>query len=281
MVLEAIITPKEARKKPWFIALLGFVFVSIGLWAADFIGVYKSILAITLVSVPAVPFVWRLFDFEEEEVERNVVLGSRTIARHAPVMLVLAAFFIGLIAGFTFWYIMLPGDKVTGLFEVQTSELNNIKGSVSLSGNALLATIDGNGRFLEVFEKVFLHNLGVLAIILLFSLLYGAGAVLVFVWNASIIAAFIGNYAKTSGANVSLITGILQGALGLLPHGSFELMAYLIAALAGGIISSAVTREAHKSSTLMLVIHDGIKLTALSILFLAIGAIIESGAIVG
>ena len=298
MVLEAIISPKTSRKNPWIIAILAFVFVTIGVLASDYLGIEKSIMAITLTAIPAVPFLWRLFDFEEEETEQSIVLGSRTIARHLPIILVMSMFFIGLIGGFVFWNIALPSDKAEQLFEVQLNELRNI-GAVSgkaistnepneaanfnepLSGRAVFP-IDNN-RFTSTFEMLFFHNLGVLLIILLFSLLYGAGAVLVFVWNASIIGTFIATYAKNAaaGVGVSLISSVGVSALSLVPHGSFELLAYLIAALGGGILSSAITREAHKTNSFMLVMHDCLKLTAVAIIFLAIGAFIEAGAIVG
>ncbi len=303
MVLEAIISPKTARQKPWLIAVLAFVFVTIGILASDFLGIQKSIMAITLIAIPAVPFLWRLFDFEEAETEQSVVLGSRTIARHLPIILVMSMFFIGLIAGFVFWNIALPTEKSNQIFEVQLNELNNIgaasgkaisaepggqTGSNSgrddagtLSGKAISSI--GDQRFTDTFEMLFFHNLGVLLIILLFSLLYGAGAVLVFVWNASIIGTFIATYAKKAavGAAGALLGGVGASALSLVPHGSFELLAYLIAALGGGILSSAVTREAHKTNSFMLVMHDALKLTAVAIIFLAIGAFIEAGAIVG
>ncbi len=278
MVLEAIVTPRDARKNAWKIAVLAFVFVTLGILAADFLGIYKSIIAISLISIPAVPFVWRLFDFEEEETEKSVVLGSRTIARHFPVILVLSMLFIGFIAGFTFWYFALPPEKVGEVFEVQLNELRSIG---TLSGGTI-ETI-ANERFIQVFEGLFFHNFGVLLIIILFSILYSAGAVFVFVWNASIIGTFIGNYAKTNAGTsiAALFGGIATGALGLIPHGSFELLAYLIAALAGGILSSAITREVHKTDVFLLVIHDVLKLTAISVIFLAIGAFIEAGAIAG
>lgn len=279
MVLEAIISPKTARQKPWIIVILAFAFVSIGILAADFLGIYKSIITITLVSIPAVPFIWKLFDFEEAETEQSVVLGSRTVARHLPVILVMSMFFIGLIAGFVFWFFALPVDKNAEIFEVQINELKAI--SSNPSGQLLLSINDE--RFAEVFEMLFFHNLGVLLIILLFSLLYGAGAVFVFTWNASIIATFIGNYAKAVGAAsiTGLIAGIGTGALSLAPHGTFELLSYLVAALAGGILSSAITREVHKTNSFMLVMHDSLKLTAVSVILLAIAGFIEAGAIVG
>lgn len=290
MVLEAIISPKTSRKNPWIIAALSFLFVTIGILASDFLGIEKSIMAITLTAIPAVPFLWRLFDFEEEETEQNIVLGSRTIARHLPIILVMSMFFIGLIAGFVFWNIALPSDKSEQLFEVQLNELRNIGAvsgraiSVNEPNNLSAQAVSFNDeRFTSTFEMLFFHNLGVLLIILLFSLLYGAGAVLVFVWNASIIGTFIATYAKKAavGAAGSLLSGVGISTLSLVPHGSFELLAYLIASLGGGILSSAITREAHKTNSFMLVMHDALKLTAVAIIFLAIGAFIEAGAIVG
>ncbi len=279
MVLETIISPKTARKHSWQIAILAFIFTSIGIFAANYLGIYQSIVAITLVSMPAVPFVWRLFDFEEEETEKGVVMGSRTIARHLPVIMVLSMLFIGLIAGFVFWYFALPAEASKTIFEVQNTELANIGVN---TGKTIFAI--AQDKFLDTFEMLFFHNFGVLLIILLFSILYSSGAVFVLVWNASIIGAFIGNYAKavSQGSNVvALLGGIGTSALGLFPHGSFELLAYLTAALAGGILSSAITREVHKSNAFILVLHDSIKLTAISIILLAIGAFIEAGTIVG
>ncbi|MFH1100284.1 MAG: stage II sporulation protein M [Candidatus Micrarchaeota archaeon] len=280
MVLESIVSPKDARKNTWKIALLAFVFVSIGIIAADFLGVYTSIIALTLIAIPAVPFIWRLFESEEDEIERTVVLGSRTIARHFPTILIMSMLFIGLIAGFVFWFLVLPSDKTNTVFEVQLNELKAVGAS---TGQVILSF--NNEKFLETFEMLFFHNLGVLLIILFFSLLYGAGAVFVFVWNASIIGVFIGKYALAAAAGASdlsaIIGGIATSALGLFPHGSFELIAYLLGALAGGILSSAITRVVQKSDSFIVVMQDSIKLTAISLICLAIGAFIEAQAIAG
>ncbi len=279
MVLEAIISPKRAREQPWLISILAFIFVSVGILAADYLGISKSIMTLTFVAVPSIPFIWQLFDYEQRETERQVVLGSRTIARHLPVIIVLAFFFVGLVAGFVYWFFALPPGQSAEVFEVQLTELRAIGAT---SGKFVFEIT--NEAFLHTFEMLFFHNFGVLLIILALSLLYGAGAVFVLIWNAAIIGVFIGNYAKIiSGGNslVPLLGGIGTSALGLLPHGSFELLAYLVAALAGGILSSAITREAHKTSAFPLIIHDTVKLTAVSVILLGIGAFIEAGAIVG
>lgn len=271
MVLESIIKPADVYRSPWKMTVLSFIFVTIALFAADYIGIEKSVVVITLVCLPAVPFIWRLFDFEEDETEKNISNGTRSVATHLPGLLVMVNFFLGMLIGFTVWNSILPPEKSADLFSVQLKEISAIKSSF------VGRVVESNSTLL-VFEKIFFHNFGVLALILLFSVMYGAGAVFVLTWNASVIAAFLVSNAKQYLASGGLAFGISAGFLGILPHGTFELLAYLLAAIAGGVISAALTRENH-ASKLTSVLFDCSKLAAWSVILLAIGAVIESGVI--
>ncbi|MEW5955100.1 MAG: stage II sporulation protein M [Candidatus Micrarchaeota archaeon] len=283
MVLESLFSPQGAEHNPLALAILGFVFVSIGVFATDYLlPNAPSLLLAALVALPVVPLVLKLFDYEEYEVEEGERRwGSRTVARHFPVVLTLASLFVGMIAGFCFWYLALPPDKSTTLFEAQNNELEGIGGL--FSGYAVFPQQQLD--FTSVFETIFLHNLGVLALIIAFSVVYGAGAVLVLIWNASVIGVFIGNFAKEfifhQAPAYSVLAGAGAGFLGLLPHGSVELVAYLLAALAGGILSSAIIRRERTERHWSRVAYDILKLAAWAILFLALGAAIEASSIVG
>ena len=283
MVLESLFLPEGAEHNPWALAILGFIFVTIGVFATDYLlPNAPGLLLAALVALPVVPLVLKLFDYEEYEVEEGETKwGSHTFARHFPVVITLASLFIGMVAGFGFWYLALPQDKTTPLFEAQNRELAGI-GSL-FSGNAVLTTQQSD--FGSVFETIFLHNLEVLVLVLAFSLVYGAGAVLILIWNASVIAVFIGNFAKQfiwhQAPEYSILAGAGTGFLGLLPHGSMELVAYLLAALAGGILSCAIIRRDHIKRHVGRVAYDIVKLTAWSIVFLAIGAGIEASSIAG
>ncbi|NYZ75361.1 stage II sporulation protein M [Candidatus Micrarchaeota archaeon] len=283
MVLESLLSPEGAEHNPWALAILGFIFVTIGIFATDYLlPSAPSLLLAALVALPVGPLVLKLFDYEEYEVEDGETKwGSHTFARHFPVVITLASLFIGMAAGFGFWYMALPQDKTTTLFEAQNQELAGI-GSL-FSGNAVFAPQPSD--FGSVFETIFLHNLGVLVLVLAFSLIYGAGAVLILIWNASVIAVFIGNFAKEfiwhQAPAYSILAGAGAGFLGLLPHGSMELVAYLLAALAGGILSCAIIRRDHIERHVGRVAYDIVKLTAWSVVFLAIGAAIEASSIVG
>ena len=271
MVLESFVKPEDVYSSPWKMMVLAFAFVTIALFAADYVGIQKSVFAITLVCLPAVPFVWRLFDFEESNTEKRIASGSKTVFSHLPGLVVMINLFLGMLIGFTFWNVVLPVSKSSELFSVQLTELGAIK-------NTFTAHAVVTSPVALVFEKIFLHNFGVLALIVLFSVIYGAGAVLVLTWNASVIATFLVQNAKQYIATGGLAAGISAGFLGILPHGTFELLAYLIAAIAGGVVSFALTRDG-KSIRTASVLFDCAKLTVWSVVFLAIGALLESGAL--
>ncbi len=271
MVLESVFSVKGVMRKPWELILLAFVFVSISIPIAEFIQVQESISTIMLVSILSVGVLVRLFDYEVDEIEeKSSVLGSRTLARHYPVVAAMGLFFVGWIIGFLFWYLVLPQSAVSQLFSIQAGQLNSIQGAFSGFATAF--------EFQQGFELIFIHNFEVILVILGLSIIAGAGAVLVLVWNASVIAVFLANYAQQLILNQSqtLIVGLGAGFLGILPHGFFEMLAYILAAMAGGILSSAVARRAYKTPEFSIVLHDIIKLAAWAVILMTIGALIES-----
>lgn len=277
MVLESLVTPEDAEKSPWKIAALSFVFALVAVAVAEFSGLEsKGIVVVAVASISAIPFIYSLFNYEESWYEAEKFLGSRTLARHFPVVVVLAAFFVGLLAGFTLANVLLPQESVESIFNVQHDEVKAI--TATFSGRAIDAD-----KTVAVFETIFLHNLQVLALIIAFSLLYGAGATTIIAWNASVISVFAGSVAKTfaaqSGAPEAALAGAAAALLGIAPHGTFELLSYLTGALAGGILSAAFVRKSHLTESFIVVAYDAAKLFAIAIIFLAIGAAIESPAV--
>ena len=47
---------------------------------------------------------------------------------------------------------------------------------------------------LVLASEIFINNMGVLFLCIIFSFLYGAGAIFILTWNASVIAAAIGSF---------------------------------------------------------------------------------------
>jgi len=275
MVLESLLSAESAQRNPWAITILAFVFVSLGILATTVLNLEKAdFILVLFVALPSIPFLLRLFNFEEEEAEHKRVLGSRTLARYFPSILVMMFYFLGLIIGFTFWYAILPQNVTSQLFSLQEKELQSIQ--ASFQGYATKLFEEGS----TVFETIFLHNLEVLVLILVFSILYGAGAVFILAWNASVISVFLVNFARffvLHENTASFATGLGFGLLGILPHGIFELLSYTTGALAGGILSSAIIRGCYNRPEFAQIIYDTAKLIGWAIIFLAIGAFIEGG----
>ena len=272
-----MVDPATARSNPLKIVALSFIFVTLAVFATLFLNTRESsILLVLFVVLPSVPFLLKLFSFEEEDFEAKParVAGSRTIARHLPTIVVLLAYFAGITAAFTFWYLWLPAADSGRLFATQVTELESVR------ANFQGMLVDAPAAFnLSAFEVLFFHNLQVLLIVVALSLLYGAGAVFVLVWNASVIAVFLGSIVQIAVLHDpagGVLSGLGYGVLGILPHGFFELLAYLTTALSGGILSQAIVKRIYSKPVFTQIFYDAMKLFAWAIVFLAVGALIES-----
>ncbi len=283
MVLESLVSPESAERNPLSIMVLSFVFVTTAVFAALYLSANNlsgaGMLVVALVALPSLPMMLRFFEYGAIGIGEKTFLGSHTLARHLPLIIVLVAYFVGLVIGFVFWFFALSPETSNQLFAMQINEIKSIR--AQFSGYAV-KTLAMASDAVEVFETIFLHNLEVLVFVIIFSILYGAGAVLILSWNASVIAVFIAGVAKqfvlrTPGE--SILTGLSIGALGLVPHGTFELLSYSAGALAGGILSSSLIKKLYLKPGFIIVVNDIAKLTAWAIIFLAIGALVESGAI--
>ena len=95
-------------------------------------------------------------------------------------------------------------------------------------------------------------------------------------WNASVIGLFIAMEITSK----SFDAGIVR-AVSYLPHGIPEILAYFVAAIAGGIISAAISKKAFRSHEIRIVFIDTLLLMMLAVLTLLIGAFIETAEIFG
>ena len=127
-----------------------------------------------------------------------------------------------------------------------------------------------------MFTTIFLNNAIVLTLSFLFSLLFGFGAIFIVSWNATVLAAAIGMLSKALGGAKTLPLAILT----FLPHGSLEILAYLIGGLAGGILSVAITKRNISGVKFYRVLSDTFMLYVYSVLLLVVAGLIESIAII-
>ena len=100
--------------------------------------------------------------------------------------------FLGITLACAIWYVVLPQNIVTGLFETQTSTIQAINSRVT-------GAVTGPW---PLFSKIFFNNVKVLIFCILFSFVYGAGAIFILTWNASVIGTAIGNFKRPEPGNV-------------------------------------------------------------------------------
>ena len=258
MVLERLLEAKYTRKEPLLIFFFSIMITTISVFISY--TVFKEstgLFTIVIISLIMVPFMNSMLMEEEIETEKTGEMEP-FLQRHGDVISAYVALFAGMTLAMCIAFVILPEDIVQHIFDEQIKEVNIIRGRFTF-GNQLLDILS--------------NNISVLLLSFLFSFLLGTGAIFVLAWNASVLSAAMGLIAKSFGG----VGGIPVAVMTFFPHGSFELTAYFIGAIAGGLVSAAITRK--RSYKFWFVIGDSIKLLFISVLLLIIGAVIETAII--
>ncbi|MCK5107289.1 MAG: stage II sporulation protein M [Nanoarchaeota archaeon] len=274
MVLESLIAPKQHVSKSKAL-LIGFIFTStailLSLWIfQDF----ASLAMVFLTVLAAFPFIYNTIKIQEEEDLTD--LSEKTILKdHSKALTTFLFLFFGFVIAFSVWYVILPTSMTNILFKTQADTILNI--NTRLAPNVV--------NPLRVFSVIFFNNLKVLIFCILFSFIYGAGALFILTWNASVIGTAIGNFIRSNLAQYAAKTGLAQiGAyfhvfsLGLLRysiHGIPEILAYFTAGFAGSIISVAVIQHNFQTKKFGKILVDSSDLLLISLLLLFISALLE------
>jgi uncharacterized membrane protein SpoIIM required for sporulation len=154
--------------------------------------------------------------------------------------------------------------------------INSLRGNI-VQSEAIApsgASCSSSDLFSLAVECIFFNNAMVLGWAIVFSLVYGAGAVFLIAWNASVIGLVLGKEILARD-----IFSASAKAIGLLPHGSLEIVAYFIGAIAGGIISAVVTKSRYKSHELETIVKDALFLVIIAYGVLLAAAIVEAALI--
>lgn len=257
MVLEKVVSLRTAVRNPWSMFLVGGL-VSVTCLLISFLVFKTSVGLFTsfFITFAITPLMLDLIRYEEARGEELIKRKKgNLLQRHNGILKIYAAFFAGMILSFSIIYTILPEQIVQTIFEDQIKEIGMIRGSIV---------------FVGTFQKIIMNNVGVLLLSFLFSFLFGAGAVFILAWNASVLATAVGMAAKTIGG----VRGLPMALLMFFPHGSLEILAYFLGGIAGGLISVAITRR--KSMWFWFVVRDSIMLVLISVWLLAVAGIIET-----
>lgn len=292
-MLESLVKAEVLEQRNYEMFFMALAIGAISITMATLISTGDELphLAVAFCCIAMAPIMVRIIQMEEQKDEATRV--GPFFGGYWIIIKTYSYYFLGIIVIFSLLFALLPEDHSSKIFSAQVNELKAIR---SLgSGRA----IGGCGFFC-----ILKNNMGVLVLATLFSFVFGAGAIYVITWNASIIGVLIGIAAKEGagqlttisvpaalppvcGSAIDSVCSVAGGPnilisymialpcsiLALVPHGIFEIGAYFMAGLAGGIISTISV--SNKLPDREVVFHTLILVIG-AIFLIFIGAVVES-----
>ena len=275
MVLESLIGVKQAEKTPSTLFFLGFLYASIAVFLSLWIFRSEASLIMVFLTVfAALPLVYGILKYEAYRDIKAKKTESLSIL-HLNALKAFMYMFFGFVLAMAIWYVFLPSELVYDLFSAQISTIQGINSNVAT----------GQITSWNFLSLIIVNNLKVLVFCVLFSFFFGAGAIFILTWNASVISAAIGTFVRTNFARYAESVGFIKVAgyfhifsLGLLrymTHGVFEILAYFIGGMAGGLISVAMLNHDFEGENFKKIIKDAIDLLILAVFVVLIAGLIE------
>ena len=250
----------NAKKHPIRILLVVFLYTTVSILVASWIFPESaSIVTVFLTILPCFYLMQSALKIEEQKEAYSE--EKKLLREHKKILILFLNIFLGIALAFATWTYILPVESSSQLFSTQQSVLTGIQNQVT--GNAIEI---GNG-----LDVILINNLKVWFLSLILSLIYGAGALFVLSWNASVMGYVIGGIIKANGMHY-LPAALLKYFI----HGLPEMMAYFIAILTGGILYFSFIngdiRDAMKAKKILL---DVFILTIIAIGLIIISALLE------
>jgi len=277
-MLEMLLNPRKAERHPWELFFVGLLYATLSFLLVELIFVhdkvlskYSGVLLITFTVMFSMPFIYYTIKLEESKIVPTRGTFS-LIKEHSRAIKAFLWLFFGFVVAFTFWYIVFSASES---FQAQIETFcvinspNYVQECIRSYGVSDSTVTTSSATSTDRMFLIFANNVYVLIFTLIFSLIFGAGVIFVLAWNASVIAAAAGIFAKSSISNLPI------SILRYLPHGIFEIGSYFIVALAGGVISVAVIKHEMGTPKFWEILHDSLNLIILAIVILFFAAFVE------
>ncbi|MBW2972384.1 hypothetical protein KY359_05085 [Candidatus Woesearchaeota archaeon] len=272
MVLEDLFNPSWVRRRPYLAFVFGFLFT----FVAFFISLifFKSSMSVamifltTLLLIPSMVMLLKM----EEQVEGKY--GLRHFFRnHKDIFEVYLFSFLGVFVAFVVLGLGMYSDPASydKLFDFQIRFLQFQQG---LSGETVRGFVSEAAPLgISQATSLFAHDLLVVAICFVLSFFYGASAIFLIILNGSVFANFIIFVIKALSENAA------QGAQAFfifLIHLLPEVSGFLLAAIAGGVVSKAVLHEKKGSAAFKNVFKDATVLMLIAMGLILISSLLET-----
>ena len=272
MVLEHIFPEDWLEQKGRYAFILGAAYSIIGVLVAKvlFPG-DPALVAVAFTSLLLLPELYKIFSIEErrESLETHITL-KELWKDDIELVRIYIFLFLGILLVYALGTMLLSGLETNTLFREQLE----IRFGQGFAGNAVAGARFTSSLFFELLTNNFL----VMIAIFIIALLTGDGGTFLIVWNASVWGTIFGLTAKSaatfSGQNPFMLFGLIM--LVVFPHMITEAICYFLAAISGSMISKDVILENFASERFFEVFGFNLYLFLFGLLFLLLGATIET-----
>jgi uncharacterized membrane protein SpoIIM required for sporulation len=270
MVLEHIFPVDWLEKKGRYAFILGVIYSIIGILISSILFPGDpALVAVAFTSLLLLPELYKIFSIEERQERMEQKVGIRALWRDdKDVVKIYLFLFLGILLVYSIGTMIMPEMQTNSLFREQLE----IRFGQGFAGSA-------TGIFSsDLFWNLLSNNFLVLLACFIMGLLTGDGAIFLITWNASVWGAIFGITAKGaglfSGKHPFLFFGLIM--LVVFPHMILEAISYFLAAISGSVISKDVILERFASEKFMGVFGFNMYLLLFALLFLLIGALVET-----
>jgi uncharacterized membrane protein SpoIIM required for sporulation len=225
------------------------------------------VLLITLLLVPSLIVLVKM----EESVERKYGL-KHFFKNHKDIFEVYLFSFLGVFFAFVLLGLLTYGRPAVH-DQVFSFQLTFLEYQEGVDEGVVQSFVHGTAEpTIGQAAGVFGHDLLIVIICFVLSLFYGASAIFLIILNGSVFASFIVLVIRALAENV--LHGV-QAFFFFLIHLLPEISGFLIAAIAGGVVSKAIMKEKRGSKAFKNVFKDATMLMLIAIGLVLVAAILE------
>ena len=256
-------------EKPLNLFLVGLFISSISVFISMALFVHApSMVVVTFMTLPAIYVFTNLLKKKcVQETKLHTI--KQLFDTNADIAELYLMLFLGMSVGIAFWYSVLPPELTQVLFSEQIYNLSQ------------LGISTGSATQADIFMIIALNNTKLVILCTIMSFIFGAGALFILSWNASVVGVAVGiliTKIKAAGTflPLAIAQGFSMGTAYYILHLVPEVVAYFYAAVAGAFIASAVMRYKPFSPNSNRLIGISFFLLIIAIVLILLGAVIET-----
>lgn len=259
-------------RKPLHLFAIGIIFSSIAIFISSALFSHSpSMVVITFMTLPSVYVFTRFLNSKSEE-ETKAQDIKKLFKINTDIAELYLFLFLGMSVGITIWFSVLPYETLSLVFSEQIWNLEQLGVATGL--------VTGSAINPDIFAIIAVNNIKLVLLCAIMSFIFGAGALFILSWNASVVGVAVGTLItkmRMDGISVFLATfkGFSIGTAYYLLHLVPEVVAYFYAAVAGAFISSAMMRYKPFSKSSNKLVGISLALIGVSVALILFAAVIE------